>query len=102
MKQILLCFALLLMGLMAFSSWAAVPAQNQMEYITPAEPVTSLHTSMVPCYSGYRGIGRNVYGREIAGEECPTSTSSLPRRLDRPETDTELNSPGIPFQERME
>lgn len=95
-KWVLLLFALLLLG---SSGFAAVPAQ---EFMTPAEPVTSLRSSMVPCYSGYRGIGRNVAGREIAGEECPTHTSSLPRRTDRPEPDTEANSPGIPFEQRME
>lgn len=99
MKWIFLCFALLLMSPASF----AVPSPAQeMEYMTPAEPVTSLRTSLVPCYSGYRGIGRNVAGREIAGEECPTHTSALPRRTDRPETDTELESPGMPFPKRME
>ena len=99
MKRILLCFALLLMGPTSF----AIPSPAQeIEYMTPAEPVTSLRTSLVPCYSGYRGIGRNVAGREIAGEECPAQTSSLPRRTDRPETDTELDSPGMPFPKRME
>jgi hypothetical protein len=99
MKRIFLCFVLLLIGLISYAAHAAVP---EAEYITPAEPVTSLRSSLVPCYSGYRGIGRNVAGREIAGEECPKQTSSLPRRTDRPETDTELDSPGMPFPKRME
>jgi hypothetical protein len=99
MKWILLFFTLLFIGPESF----AIPSPAQeMEYMTPAEPVTSLRTSLVPCYSGYRGIGRSVAGREIAGEECPTQTSSLPRRTDRPEPDTELDSPGMPFPERME
>lgn len=103
MNRILLFFVLLLVGIFSGPSSFAIPSPEQdIEYMTPAEPVTSLRTSLVPCYSGYRGIGRSVAGREIAGEECPTETSSLPRRTDRPETGTELESPGIPFQERME
>lgn len=103
MYRILLCCTLLFFGLFIGPTSFAIPSPNQeVEYMTPAEPVTSLRTSLVPCYSGYRGIGRSVAGREIAGEECPTETSSLPRRKDRPETDAELESPGMPFQERME
>jgi len=103
MNRTLVCIALLLTGLFMGSTSVAIPSPTQdIEYMTPAEPVTSLRTSLVPCYSGYRGIGRSVAGREIAGEECPTETSSLPRRTDRPETDTELESPGMPFPERME
>ena len=99
MKSIALCSIFFL----GASAAVAIPSpQLEMEYMAPAEPVTSLRSSFVPCYSGYRGIGRNVTGREIAGEECPSHTSSLPRRMDRAESDSETESPGMPFSERME
>ncbi|MNL40832.1 hypothetical protein D3C87_1632090 [compost metagenome] len=96
---------LLFITLLISSAWApttfAVP-QPREEFITPAEPVSSLRSRVIPCYSGYRGVGRSAAGVEVAGEECPPYTSSLPRRYDRPEQGGEVDTPGNPFPKRME
>lgn len=98
MKKFILCITLLISGLPAS---AAIP-ESRDEYMTPAEPVSSLRSKFIPCYSGYRGVGRSVTGVEIAGEECPPYTSSLPRRYDRPAQGGEVDYPGNPFPKRME
>lgn len=93
-------FVLSILLTLSSATYAALP--QQQEFLTPAEPVSSMRSSLVPCYSGYRGVGRSVTGVEVAGEECPPYTSSLPRRYDRPEQGGETDTPGNPFPERME
>lgn len=80
-------------------SEAAVVA-HETDYVTPAEPVKVLRSTMIPCYGrNQSGLGRRANMSYIEGERCgPPLQQGEARRLDRPEQETE--DPGQPFKKR--
>ncbi len=100
MKKFRTLFAIVLSSLIFnHTSKAAVSSQ---EYLTPADTMT-MRATTAPCYKLQKRGNSNTLARiAVEGDECPSNTSSLPRRSDRPALGAEPDSQGQPFQQRME
>ncbi len=76
----------------------AIPS-SQTDFITPAEPVPVLRSSVIPCYGrDQSGWGRRANLSYVEGERCHRPQPAEARRLDRP--DHEADDPGKDFAPR--
>lgn len=77
---------------------AAAPS-SQTDFVTPAEPVPVLRSSIIPCYGrNQSGLGRRMNMTYVEGERCAQPRPAEARRLDRP--DHEMDNPGKDFAPR--
>ncbi|CAE78019.1 hypothetical protein AB1A82_01720 [Bdellovibrio bacteriovorus] len=72
---------------------------RETDFVTPAEPMTVLRSSVVPCYGrNQAGVGRRTNMSYVEGERCSVPQPAEARRLDRP--DHEVDDPGRDFRPR--
>lgn len=91
--------ALLALILLLGLEQANAAITRETDFVTPAEPLPVLRSTMIPCYGrNQAGVGRRTNMSYVEGERCSVPQPAEARRFDRP--DHESDDPGKDFKKR--